>query len=345
MCVGGGIAGFYATQNVPRMLSPAAPPVVLTEASRIKPFKGDVKSLYAECLQATPQQIVSLRNQVEKDPGDVEARARLLASTSFSMGDRGNARLHAEQAVWFAANLPGSEILKEVRINSDQMTDAHTFDLVSDLFRKALDKQPKSVPLLMNYARFIKIGGTQEAIELQKRAVAIHPRDASLYYELGMTYQLADCGIFNRSPENAPQALANLIKARDLGYEMNGSYITKSAFQAGETAIAIREAKAGLKDKNDGDAFHCGHTILGQIALQKGDIASAKSHLLASAKVEGSPVLGSFGPSMDLAKLLLEKGERSTVEEYLKLCGEFWEDERQVSWLKEVRDGGTPNWD
>ncbi|RYG46042.1 hypothetical protein EON79_11140 [bacterium] len=345
MCVGGGIAGFYATQNIPRMLSPAAPPVVITEASKIKPFKGDPKTLLSEMLDATPEEISALSRRVERDPGDIEGRARLLAATSFSFRDGERSRWHAEQAVWFAANLPGSQVLKEVRIHSDPISDAHTFDLISSLFQKALDREPNSVPVLMNYAQFIKVGAVQDSIELQKRAIAIRPQDASLYYELGVSYQLADCGIFIRSAENAPNALANLVKARDLGYAMNGSYITESAFDAGEFEIATREAKACLKDPEDGDAVHCGHRILGQIALQKGDLEAAKSHLLKSAKVDGSPVLGSFGPSMELAKLLLQKGERATVAEYLERCGEFWEDERQVRWLKQVRDGGTPDWD
>src|SRR5262249_1961283 len=41
---------------------------------------------------------------------------------------------------------------------------------------------------------------------------------------------------------------------------------------------------------------HIGNIVLGQIALTNGDANSAKEHLLAAARVPGSPSLGSFGP-------------------------------------------------
>lgn len=67
------------------------------------------------------------------------------------------------------------------------------------------------------------------------------------------------------------------------------------------------------KEKPDDDSTHKGNTVLGRLALRDGNIAEAKSYLLKSAMVEGSPVLGSFGPNMTLAKELLENNEREVV--------------------------------
>ena len=41
--------------------------------------------------------------------------------------------------------------------------------------------------------------------------------------------------------------------------------------------------------------------------MDEGRIEEAKRHLLAAGRSSGSPVLGSFGPNMSLAKDLLEK--------------------------------------
>ena len=60
-------------------------------------------------------------------------------------------------------------------------------------------------------------------------------------------------------------------------------------------------------DWNYGNALHKGNIVLGRIALERGDIAGAKEHLLAAGQTPGSPQVGSFGPNTTLAKELLEK--------------------------------------
>jgi hypothetical protein len=58
--------------------------------------------------------------------------------------------------------------------------------------------------------------------------------------------------------------------------------------------------------------------------MRRGDIEQAKQRLLASSKTSGSPLLGFVGPSMLLAKVLVEKGERDTIPEYLDSRSGFW---------------------
>jgi hypothetical protein len=41
-------------------------------------------------------------------------------------------------------------------------------------------------------------------------------------------------------------------------------------------------------------------------------------------KTPGSPQLNSFGPDRDLARALLERGERAAVLAYLADCARFW---------------------
>lgn len=89
------------------------------------------------------------------------------------------------------------------------------------------------------------------------------------------------------------------------------------------------------KEKPDDDSTHKGNIVIGRLTLREGNIEAAKSYLLKSAMVEGSPVLGSFGPNMTLAKELLEKDERAVVLEYFDLCAKFW---------KQDRDGKLKKW-
>lgn len=97
-------------------------------------------------------------------------------------------------------------------------------------------------------------------------------------------------------------------------------------------------------DWNYGNAVHDGNMVLGMIALKNGNTENAKIYLIKSGKISGSPQLSSFGPEMMLAHALLEKGERSIVIEYLKLCKVFWKKDsgRIDSWIASIKGGGRP---
>jgi hypothetical protein len=99
------------------------------------------------------------------------------------------------------------------------------------------------------------------------------------------------------------------------------------------------------RDWNYGNAVHHGHRLLGEVALQRGDIGRAREELLAAGRTPGSPQLNSFGPNMSLAKRLLERGERDIVLEYFALCAAFWKSDIQGSlpaWTAAVREGRMP---
>jgi tetratricopeptide (TPR) repeat protein len=96
---------------------------------------------------------------------------------------------------------------------------------------------------------------------------------------------------------------------------------------------------------NYGNAIHIGHTILGLLALEQDDIERAINELILSGDTPGSPQLGSFGPTMQLAKALLKRGQVNEVLSYLRLCREFWE--MGTTWLDvwepKVVAGQVPN--
>lgn len=87
-----------------------------------------------------------------------------------------------------------------------------------------------------------------------------------------------------------------------------------------------------------------GHTMLGRVALAKGDIPSAERHLLLAAETQGSPELRSFGPTMVLAQELLDQGRVQSVLEYLRRCQRFWQADngRLARWIEEIEKGEHP---
>ncbi len=125
----------------------------------------------------------------------------------------------------------------------------------------------------------------------------------------------------------------------------------RNAWQKGDTAkaraLATELAELAPKHKNNwnyGNAVQDANQVLGLIALDAGNVAEAKQRLLASADSQGSPQMNSFGPNMQLAKALLEQGERDVVLEYFSRCGAFWEmgKSQLAAWTAAVQHGQIP---
>ncbi|MCH8048250.1 MAG: hypothetical protein IID44_31530 [Planctomycetes bacterium] len=115
--------------------------------------------------------------------------------------------------------------------------------------------------------------------------------------------------------------------------------------------------EAGLKDLvnwNYGNIIHNANQILGRSALREGKLADAKTYLLKGGATPGSPQLNSFGPQMQLARELLEKGEKEPVLQYLDLVSKFWASDKEQSelskqhaaliagWKREIAEGKIP---
>lgn len=73
-----------------------------------------------------------------------------------------------------------------------------------------------------------------------------------------------------------------------------------------------------------GNAIHWANVALGFAALAENQLAAASEYLVRAGKTPGSPQLNSFGPDRDLARALLERGERTAVLSYLEDCARFW---------------------
>jgi hypothetical protein len=148
----------------------------------------------------------------------------------------------------------------------------------------------------------------------------------------------------------AVEKRASGLKGRDLFYELPD--LAKKSFNADEMDKAGVYAKKLLqmapeypKDWNYGNAIFYGNLILGRVAVQRGNLKEAGQYLLAAGATPGGPGLNTFGPSMTLAKELLEKGQSDVVLQYFALCKKFWEDgHRQLDrWSAAVRAGEAPD--
>ena len=99
------------------------------------------------------------------------------------------------------------------------------------------------------------------------------------------------------------------------------------------------------REMDIGETIHEANSILGEIALSRGDTKRAGEYLIASAKVATpSPVLASYGPDLALMKDLLALQEKQPVLEFLDQCTNFWKFEgRPARWKQAIQSGNSPD--
>jgi|LakMenEpi03Aug12_release.lakeMendotaPanAssembly.Ray.scaffolds.fasta_scaffold84217_3 serine/threonine protein kinase len=140
--------------------------------------------------------------------------------------------------------------------------------------------------------------------------------------------------------------------------------LAHAALEANETELAKQHGSETLQkntdDTNDnyGNIIHNANQILGRCVLREGKLADAKAYLLKAGATPGSPQLKSFGPQLQLARELLEKGEKESVLQYLDLVSKFWASDSEESalgkqeskvhaaliegWKREISEGKIP---
>lgn len=93
-----------------------------------------------------------------------------------------------------------------------------------------------------------------------------------------------------------------------------------------------------------GDAIFLAHQTLGKIALRRNDTKTAVAELIASTNTPGSDRL-THGPiPMDLARQLVDLGERKAVAHFLDRCSHFnLEKDKLVDWGILIRKGINPD--
>lgn len=127
------------------------------------------------------------------------------------------------------------------------------------------------------------------------------------------------------------------------------AYAAGDSAKAETFAITLQSAVSDLKEGAPSVrlmAIHSSNTVLGLVALDRGEVERANTYLLASGKLStGSPHFIVAGPNMLLAKRLLEKGQRETVLQYLDLCSGFWTDDKGKlrDWKRDIESGRSPD--
>lgn len=309
---------------------------------------------------------------------------RILALGYYFLGQRESdaARTARHNHIfWLIEHAPESDTAGTPQASIFNWDDPQAYVEAKKLWLDQVGSHPSNTNILGNAAQFFVLNDFEQSEKLLKQARTLEPNNPEWPERLGQLYSLHGGQDAVAQRASAASALREFQAAERLQSQADPQppadgdpeaieeakvtkllmlidklpKLAKAAFDAGEFEHARNYAtqlleKAASTDvpeffRNDVNALHQGNLILGRVALRSGDLEQAKRHLVAAAKVSGSPQLDSFGPNMSLALELLEQGERDVVLEYFKRCGSFWKHGADClqEWTSQVQQGVIPD--
>jgi tetratricopeptide (TPR) repeat protein len=319
------------------------------------------------------KQALWLEEQVGDSGRGLTLRAILLGKY-FGSKNRLTRTKRAFHIYWIIEHHPDCGVARTPEASLSRFDQAARYERAKELWLEQCAARKTSAAVMGNAAQFFLLNESDLAERFYKAAQVLEPHNPRWHERLAHVYQLSSR---HGSEETRSQGARRSLVELEMAEQIRSSHSrvkrwmesqateplrrlhalpkrARAAFEAGEVKFAREYAEECLAlttgseldeyFRNNGDAIHQSHLVLGRVALREGDLERAKWHLIESGKTKGSPVLGSFGPNMSLAKDLLEAGERAVVLEYLEQCGKFWKRGASAlaQWRDEITEGHIP---
>jgi hypothetical protein len=274
----------------------------------------------------------------------------------------------------YIERFPGDRGCRTPVVGVDPDISPGGFRAVEQVWVRLLADHPGDPDIACNAAVFFALADEQRAIGLLRRLVEGDPGCALAWFEMGrissdarerfeafktaraLGYEqpnllawvanaAAQAGHFSAAEAHAGELLALVAEARAThGDRLDWTERGRDLWARACAATPDTRAASTLVRAIGEHAHHkhWGHSVMGLVALDAGDVPGAAEHLRRSADVVGDPRLRSYGPSLLLADALCVRGMWSDVAAFLEACGRFWQDERLAEWKAQVARGERP---
>jgi hypothetical protein len=307
----------------------------------------------------TEGEALGLEAQLAGSTDQMEARSTLLRYY-FTLGGREARSRRLPHALWIISNAPESENAGSPFAGLDPHLEPEAYDLGRQSWLKLVTERPGQPRILRNAARFFMRGDPAIATDILARGARLEPSEpwwslrlAELDWRAARAERSENRSTMAaRAAGRYDEVLGGTGRDADAVSDFDLARAAEAALAAGQDEAARRHAtrlldrvEASPNKGEHGYAIHEGNRILGQLALRSGDVEAAKSRLILAGRTPGSPALNTFGPSLDLANLLLVRGEQNAVIEYLQSCSRFWKPGTAAieAWVQEIRSGKVPD--
>lgn len=300
----------------------------------------------------------ALEARVREDENDVDARVRLVGFYFLRLTPECHRR-RAEHVVWLATHRPDIGLEGFGYIQADAAPEGH--EAACRAWIQATERAGVAVDVLKNAATFLGFNRPEQAEPILRRAAAMEP-DKGVWRER-IAQALTKRARWTDDPEerrlHARAAILELeiaLSFEQADWEALGLRIvlTEAAVLAEDWKRARETAERVLVDNETctrtfeyGNAIHWANITLGWAALADDQVTAAAGYLHAAGMTPGSPQLDSFGPDLDLAEALLQRGERAAVSAYLAACARFWDGQEALleRWRTSIERGELTSFD
>jgi hypothetical protein len=287
-----------------------------------------------------------LEGVVRKTPDHLDERIVLIgyySTNAKTPQDRTRLRTHV---LWMVENHPEHPSTAEPSLR-DLPDDIEGNAQILALWRKNLQSHENDLAVLKNAEKFFFAKDPAQADVLIHRIAEKEPGNREWPNELAQLYRMF--GIPDQQIDDPAQRAAEgyrrvlALTQGTAARQTLAADMADASFKLGDFAGAAALAKIFLHG-SDRSAPQRANTILGRVALRSGDVPGAKQYLLDSSKSESEKDMVLAGPSMVLAKELLEQGERDVVLQYLDNCLLLWPRGESVLelWIGEIKNGRMP---
>jgi hypothetical protein len=287
-----------------------------------------------------------LETTLRKTPDKVDERVVLIGyynANGKTAMDRTRLRNHV---LWMIENHPEHPSTAEPSLR-DLPDDNDGNAQILELWKAHLESHKDDLPVLKNAEKFFFGKDPAAADELIHRIAEKEPGNREWPNELAQLYRMFGIPGDNiddpakRAVEAYTRVLA--LTRTPTAREGLAGDMADAAFKVGDFPGAAELAKIYLHGK-DRTAPQRANTILGRVALRSGDMPKARQYLLDSSSPEAAKDISLSGPTMILAKELLEEGEQQAVLQYLENCVTLWPRGEGVLqlWIADIKNGRVP---
>jgi hypothetical protein len=288
-----------------------------------------------------------LETDLRKSPEKIESRLLLIGyynANAHTPADRSHLREHV---LWVVQNHPEHPATAEPSLR-ELPDDVDGNAQILALWTKNIESHPDDLAVMKNAEKFFFGKDPEEADALIHRISTQEPNNREWPTELAKLYRMF--GIPGQHIDDpAQRAVESYKRVLELtrtpaARESLAGDMAQDAFKEGDFPAAAALAKIHLESP-DRAAPQRANTILGRVALRSGDLASADHYLLDSAGPAAAADIAISGPTLVLAKELLEQGQRTAVMQYLEKCMTLWPrgQEALQLWIAAIKRGGKPN--
>jgi hypothetical protein len=294
------------------------------------------------------------------NPHDTNVRAIL----AFHYGSPHYARTgdailaQRSHAAWWVANHPDAADRIHRCFFTLYLTDNDARGTALKLWNQHV-KTSSRAEILKNAYAFMQGFSDREVLGILSKLQVLEPNELNWPFQLAHHYYYSTSeSTSHAATERAKASLAYAQKALAMGpkpYQRQSimAIAARAAYAVGDLKLvesyatnlidtAVIRSASHSNPTYDTD-IHDGHTLLGLVAVQRGDINSAVVHLMNSANAMEAPHLISFGPNMSLALELLKRGHSNEVIKFLEQCGKTWKSPDCKKWIAEIKNGIRPS--